>query len=156
MDEHPFHSDRTGWTFAKELGSGDFIVGPGGISGVLVATLREEHPEGVWVYNLRVDGMTHLFLVVREQDSTAEPVWVHNANYPNASSDLVELPNGDVEFRGMTVEVQEDLSHISNQQLEFIMQRGVAPRTLNSERITLHHVDQNPGWTSRGDSAATQ
>jgi hypothetical protein len=62
-------------------------------------------------------------------------------NPPN--NELVQLPNGDVQFRGVIVQVQEDLTHMTTAQLEFMAERGVAGRTFDRETINLH-VNQNP------------
>ncbi len=68
-----------GWVKARELEVGDMFFGLDGTYGVLLETSREEHREGVWVYNLRVEG-THTYFV-HEQGVDAEAVWVHNAEY---------------------------------------------------------------------------
>jgi RHS repeat-associated protein len=58
---------------------------------------------------------------------------------------LIRSANGDVRFRSMIVQVQEDLTHLSSAQLEDMVERGTAGVTENGEVITLHHVNQNPG-----------
>ena len=87
-DEHPFHGDGRRWTKAKDLRVADVLFGPQGPCGILIATSREEHPEGIWVYNLRV-AATHTYFV-REQGLEAEPIWVHNANYQTVSGDALD------------------------------------------------------------------
>jgi hypothetical protein len=82
-DDHPYYVPGKGWVKAGNLEVGDVFFGLDGTCGVLLVTAREEHPESVWVYNLRVEG-THTYFV-REQGVDAEPVWVHNANYPTAA-----------------------------------------------------------------------
>ncbi len=76
-DEHPFDTRQKGWVKACKLEVGDVFSGPFGESGTLLETYREEHPEGVWVYNLRIGG-THTYFV-REEGVDAQPVWAHNA-----------------------------------------------------------------------------
>ena len=76
-DEHPFKTADGRWTSAKNLAVGDVFFGPDGTSGVLLATTREEHPEGIEVFNFQVEG-THTYFV-RGEGSDAEPVWVHNS-----------------------------------------------------------------------------
>ncbi len=89
-DDHPYCVPRKGWIKARDLEIGDVFFGLDGACGVLTGTVREEHPDGVWVYNLRVEG-THTYFV-REKGVDADPVWVHNANYtPN--SQLQEWAN---------------------------------------------------------------
>jgi hypothetical protein len=45
----------------------------------VTSNAREEHPEGITVYNVEVEG-THTYFV-RAAGSDAEPIWVHNARY---------------------------------------------------------------------------
>jgi hypothetical protein len=131
-DEHPFHSDRIGWAFAKALQVGDFVVGPCGISGTLIATHREEHPEGVWVYNLRIEG-THTYFV-RAKDSNAEPVWVHNANYDSFNT-----------LEGDELASIDGAHHLDDFIDEFVgnYQDEAAGQALLSEEIQNHHLITN-------------
>jgi hypothetical protein len=76
-NEHPIHVPGVGWVLARDLRVGDRITQADGGEAVVVATRWEKHPEGVPVYNFRV-GQHHTYFV-REEGSTAEPVWVHNA-----------------------------------------------------------------------------
>jgi hypothetical protein len=56
----------------------------------VVATHREEYPEGISVYNFRVKG-THTYFV-RQQGSTGDAIWVHNANYKVKEADESDAP----------------------------------------------------------------
>jgi len=58
---------------------GDRLLEPDGSWSQVLATAREEHPEGVAVFNFRVE-QAHTYFV-RAEGSTARPVWVHNASY---------------------------------------------------------------------------
>ena len=75
-DEHPFGGADGEWMGAKDLKVGDMFFGMQGQCGILTATVREEHPEGIEVFNFQVEG-THTYFV-RGEGSDAEPVWVHN------------------------------------------------------------------------------
>ena len=82
-DEHPFHVVGRGWTKAEELREGDRVIRPDDEFGTVVSSIREEHPEGVRVFNLRVEN-THSYFV-RAEGSDAGPVWVHNTCYDRPS-----------------------------------------------------------------------
>jgi len=98
-DEHPYHAQGKGWIKARDLEVGDVFFGLDGSCGVLLASTREEHPEGVWVYNLRIEG-THTYFV-RQQGVDAEPVWVHNAEYQDGMTGTGDLAGqGNDKFRG--------------------------------------------------------
>ena len=56
-----------GWVKARDLEVGDVFFGLDGTCGVLLETSRQENPEGVWVYNLRVEG-THTYFVHEKGD----------------------------------------------------------------------------------------
>ena len=74
---HPVYINARGWVDAAHIHVGDQILEPtGGLSTVLDSRF-ENHRDGILVYNFRVAG-THTYFV-REQGSTAEPVWVHNS-----------------------------------------------------------------------------
>jgi hypothetical protein len=49
-----------------------------------------------------------------------------------------------VEFQGMEVRAVRDLSHLDQGTLEAMQEAGFAPRTVNGEQISLHHLNQNP------------
>ena len=76
-DEHPFFERVRGQIAARDLRAGDTLVTRGGDCVRVAATRREEHPEGIPVYNFRVPG-THTYFV-RPNDWTGDAVWVHNA-----------------------------------------------------------------------------
>lgn len=60
------------------------------------------------------------------------------------SNQLLRLPNGDIRFRGMVVQVQEDLTHLTIQELDDMVETGASPLTEDGKVVTLHHVGQNP------------
>ena len=57
-DDHPFCVIGRGWTDARSLAIGYLLQEPRGSVAMLIATRREEHPEGIEVFNFRVEG-TH-------------------------------------------------------------------------------------------------
>ncbi len=75
-DDHPFWVEGIGWLAAKELRSGESVVGPGGPDAKVISSVREEHPEGVTVYNFEVEGDHTYFVEDRKGEKTA--IWVHN------------------------------------------------------------------------------
>jgi len=77
--EHPVYANGLGWVESMDLKVGDEIPEPSGGVSTVIATRQERHAEGIAVYNFRVV-QAHTYFV-REANSTAEPVWVHNANY---------------------------------------------------------------------------
>jgi uncharacterized protein YwbE len=80
-DEHPFWVEGRGWLVAGELHVGDELLCPNGERAAVASTRRMEHPEGVPVFNFRVD-VHHDYFVAQRGDVGA--VLVHNANYdPN-------------------------------------------------------------------------
>ena len=83
-NDHPFMVPGVGRVDAGQLQVGDLLYPPLGPVCQVVATRHEEHPEGVEVFNLRIAG-THTYFV-RQQGVDAEPVWVHNAEYPIGDS----------------------------------------------------------------------
>jgi hypothetical protein len=78
---HPFWVIGGGWVKARDLKSGQKVTGPDGQPLVVVSSVYEPHPEGVTVYNFKVED-SHTYFVSAE-NSTGPPVWVHNANCPN-------------------------------------------------------------------------
>ena len=82
-DDHPYYVQFKEWIKAHELEPGDVFFGPDGTCGLLITTTREEHPEGIEVFNFRVEG-SHTYFV-RQQGLDGEPIWVHNADYPTAA-----------------------------------------------------------------------
>ena len=77
-DEHPFWSVAAGdFVAAGDLRPGDRFISPAGEFSRLVATHRNEHPEGVPVYNFEVADVHNYY--VRAHGLRAPPVRVHNA-----------------------------------------------------------------------------
>jgi hypothetical protein len=75
-DEHPFWVvGRDDYIEARHLQTGMVVVGPAGQAQTLTATDREEHPQGVPVYNFEVAD-AHTYFV--SQDGLAAAVLVHN------------------------------------------------------------------------------
>ena len=78
-DEHPFWSVEAGdFVAAGDLRPGDRFISPAGEFSRLVATHRNEHPEGVPVYNFEVADVHNYY--VRAHGLRAPPVRVHNAS----------------------------------------------------------------------------
>jgi hypothetical protein len=74
-DEHPFYVPGHGWLAAGNLQAGMRLAELDGTNdATVIATHREEHPEGVTVYNLEVAG-DHTYFV---SDENGNAVWVHN------------------------------------------------------------------------------
>jgi hypothetical protein len=76
-DEHPLWVVGKGWTKAGDLQLGDRIgEADGSNDAVVVATSREEHPDGVAVYNFEVEG-DHTYFV-EDGRGPATTLWAHN------------------------------------------------------------------------------
>ena len=76
-NEHPVYVEGLGWIKALDLEPGHNLLEPDGGTSTVIATRHETHREGISVYNFRVNEAHTYF--VREEGSTTEPVWVHNA-----------------------------------------------------------------------------
>ncbi len=77
-DEHPFWSVEAGdFVAAGDLRLGDRFISPAGEFSTLRATHRDEHPEGVPVYNFEVADVHNYY--VRAHGLRAPPIRVHNA-----------------------------------------------------------------------------
>jgi len=74
--EHPVYVLGKGWINAAKLAPGDQLQEPDGSTSTILASHWTRHRQGIPVYNFRVHD-SHTYFV-REQASTAEPVWVHN------------------------------------------------------------------------------
>jgi hypothetical protein len=75
-DDHPAYESETLWTPAGELKGGDQLMeGSGGMAAV-VATRYEAHPEGIEVFNIRIEEAHTYF--VRANGFDGELIWVHN------------------------------------------------------------------------------
>ncbi len=74
--EHPVYALQQGWVAAGKFQPGDLIRQRDGGVSTVISSRREEHPEGIIVYNFQVAG-NHTYFV-RAEGSQAEPVWVHN------------------------------------------------------------------------------
>ncbi|QDT64699.1 hypothetical protein V22_19400 [Calycomorphotria hydatis] len=78
-DEHPFWStDRNNWIAAVDLKLGEQLTGPDGQPLAVVWNTREDHPEGVAVYNFEVTN-AHTYYVSAPGDPRGPPVLAHNA-----------------------------------------------------------------------------
>jgi hypothetical protein len=74
--EHPVYIDKRGWVKVALIEIGDQFMGPDGSVATVIALKITRYPLGVLVYNIEV-AESHTYFV-READSCAEPVWVHN------------------------------------------------------------------------------
>jgi hypothetical protein len=88
---HPVYINTRGWVDAGHIHVGDQILEPTGGLATVTASRFENHPDGILVYNFRVS-RTHTYFV-REQGSTAEPLWVHNI-YLASEVDAAEMSLG--------------------------------------------------------------
>ena len=94
-DEHPFWVPECGWVEAKNLQSGDELVGQdGGAVAWVQATGRIARPDGVRVFNFEVTG--HHTYFVRPPGARGPPVLVHNSDCPPKDS----LDLGDIDHAG--------------------------------------------------------
>jgi hypothetical protein len=100
---HPVYINSRGWVDAAHVEVGDQIMEPGGSLATVVATRYANYPEGILVYNFRVSG-THTYFV-RQQGSTAEPLWVHNV-YLIAEEGIAAAGK-----TGKAAEVEENLTY---------------------------------------------
>lgn len=75
-DDHPFWVEGVGWLMAKDLLVGDQVDQPDGANAVVLSSVREEHPEGITVYNFEVEGDHTYFVEDGQGEKTA--IWVHN------------------------------------------------------------------------------
>jgi hypothetical protein len=92
---HPFWVEGRGWVEAADLRPGmtlGDLDGTGGGQLTVESNVREEHPEGVAVYNFEVAG-DHTYLVADGQGEEAW-AWVHNANYSQVLRDRGADPLG--------------------------------------------------------------
>jgi len=78
-DEHPFWLRfEKKWTRAADLKQGDTVTGPNDEMQTVAENFREEHPDGIVVYNFEVEDW-HTYFVFAN-GSRAPPVLVHNAS----------------------------------------------------------------------------
>jgi hypothetical protein len=66
-----------GWVAAGELLIGDAVDQADGGAAVVISSIREEHSEGIAVYNFEVEGDHTYFVEDGRGKKTA--IWVHNA-----------------------------------------------------------------------------
>ena len=105
-DEHPFHIEGLGWVPAGELTAGMVLSdldGAGGETLTLLRSWRDEHPDGITVFNMRV-GSDHTYFV-EDGVGEADWAWVHNADYGHSGRQqrlrqLVNDPNVSSANRG--------------------------------------------------------
>jgi Pretoxin HINT domain len=76
-DEHPFWVAGRGWVSAGQLSPGMKLIQADGGLAIVQAAIREDHPNGMPVYNIKVEDYQTYF--VAQPDLEAPPVWVHNA-----------------------------------------------------------------------------
>ena len=55
-----------------------------------------------------------------------------------------KIPTNTITFQGLEVRAVRDLSHVDESTLRAMSQYGFAPKTINGDRIVLHHHQQNP------------
>jgi YD repeat-containing protein len=147
-DDHPYYVDGKDWVKALELEVGDVFFGRDGTCGVLLAGHREEHPEGIWVYNLRVEG-THTFFV-REQGVDAEPVWVHNATYEGMDQRVGQVGYNETDLSQAVVAEREvqglQSSWRNGAAVEYFDGQGLQVKVMFSERDVGHSETLLNNW----------
>ncbi len=132
---HPFWSeDRQAFVPAGQLQSGENLRLFGGGLAQVESIIPRGPPEPV--YNLEVHG-EHVYHV------GVRGVLVHNNCPIGRRFGLTFLDDRSVEFRGRTVDVHEDISHLSDDYLRRMFKDGVAPRDTEGIQINLHHVLQD-------------
>jgi hypothetical protein len=77
-DEHPFWAEDVGWVKAEELALGQRVRQADGAYAAVVGSVREEHPEGVPVYNVETED-SHTYFVA-QAGAGGPPLLVHNCN----------------------------------------------------------------------------
>jgi hypothetical protein len=90
-DEHPFFEKTRGRLAARDLRAGDVLMTRCGEPLTVVETHREEHPDGVPVFNFRVPG-THTYFV-RPKGWTGDAAWVHNVCTEEELEEIARLKN---------------------------------------------------------------
>jgi hypothetical protein len=89
-DEHPFWVvQEQEFRPAAELRQGDDFVGPDGEPQTLVSTYREDHLDGVAVYNIETEDYHTYF--VAAHGSRAPPVLVHNCDVARAPNTVTSF-----------------------------------------------------------------
>ncbi len=68
-DEHPFWVDGYGWQDAQLLRPGDRLLEPDQSHVTVISSFREEHPDGLTVYNFEVAGLHDYFVSATATDS---------------------------------------------------------------------------------------
>jgi hypothetical protein len=105
-DEHPFGcADSLHFIPAGQLPLGHQVPGPKGELQTLVATTREEHPEGIPVFNFEVEGF-HTYFVSFQQGA----LLVHNTCN---DSILDALDNGNIHVNNNVVR-RPEIHHIGS------------------------------------------
>ncbi|NQT12901.1 MAG: hypothetical protein HQ582_09130 [Planctomycetes bacterium] len=103
-DNHPFWVPGKDWVDAGELCVGDPVLQSDGRTATITRTRREEHPQGIAVYNVEVEGFHTYF--VAAIGGHARPVLVHNKNgAPSSTPSLSPI-----------LQRQKDLTHLVNRQ----------------------------------------
>ena len=135
-DEHPFFVEGNIEVKAGQLRIGDKIIQHDGNFAILTTSHREEHPEGIAVYNFEVEGFHTYF--VSAQGSRAPPVWVHNADCvpKGPTQDAIDRaarktlpPRSADEIAASRAQWLEKYGPKPNQMNQQIY-RGTAPRTI--------------------------
>jgi hypothetical protein len=96
-DNHPFWVPETGWVDAGQLQAGQTLLQPDGSVAKVLSTRREEHPEGVPVFNFQTADY-HTYFVA--QNSVASAVLVHN----DCKSDIPKIEPADEVPQGLSAD----------------------------------------------------
>jgi Pretoxin HINT domain len=74
-DEHPFWVVGSRWTRAADLSIGEKVLQSDGSTAIVARTVREEHPDGVAVFNFEVEGFHDYFVA---EASNRKFILAHN------------------------------------------------------------------------------
>jgi hypothetical protein len=96
-DNHPFWVPDTGWVDAGQLQAGQTLLQPDGSVAKVLSTRREEHPEGVPVFNFQTADY-HTYFVAQSRDVPA--VLAHN----DCKGDIPKIEPGDEVPEGLSAD----------------------------------------------------
>jgi hypothetical protein len=143
-NEHPFWVARRGWVNAGDLADGDKLLHADNSVAKLIGTELELHPEGIRVFNLRVEN-SHTYFV-EQLGSSKLPILVHNADYSGLSNnalnktinaaqhDLLRQLFKNQNVIGLTRETMEAAAELSRRALTNSA-TSAAQRVLHTKRL---------------------
>jgi hypothetical protein len=151
--EHPVYALQQGWVEAGKLQAGDTIAEPNGAISTITAVRTERHPQGIAVYNFRVQDAHTYF--VRAEGSTAEPVWVHNAGGAYGAGEVpagtsLSEDNHNLVARlmrnGTLIDERQFVSgELTPEEIELGRQQGIGWRIGDTENRAIRVMDIQEG-----------